>query len=511
MSSFWGDGSPVVSAPAVISGSVGLSPSFGVISGTGLSPAARTANGAALQSVINYAIANNKYVEADAGTYEFDLPGGLVIDGGGFTWRGSRNTVLTQFASNTPVITLGKATSNSDGSLAMSIDGLNAQYGVDQTGNTSANAIVMASSWMSRYSRIFSGVAPGASFAPYRSIYFNGGGSDAWWFSNSLRDSKFAHAQHEIWRHNLLSTGCSYENIYIGGGAPTITAYSGTPVIFSRGGKRGQGCVFNQFNIEWISGNNILYLDNCKQYVFNSFHIEGCQLTGAAPYFFFINNAEVQGSGWDLENCKILSANFTGNAGLFGGWAQAKVTIDGMRLGWLTVAQTDVNVNAAYRLMHFGGERDGFGSRVRLTNFYIEGGGNYGYNTLITTGDAPFPTTGTYVYDGNEQYFENGSYQTIDTDFTVYGCHRNLTVRYAASLAANRTLVLSGKKGSAGWQATANVPPGSMMHLYRQAGTAVNTVTVKNLTSGGTTLATNSTADSHMRFQFDGTNWAQVQ
>lgn len=499
-----------VSFPTIISGSVGLSSSFGVITGTGLSSDARIANGIAIQSVINYAISSNKYVEADPGEYEFDLAGGLVVDASGFVWRGSRNVRLKQFAANTPVITLGKDVSNGDGPYAMDIQGLAALYGAPQTGNTGANAIVMASSWRSRFAQLSAGSTSGA-YAPYRSIYFKGSGSDKWWFSNEMSDCGFGHAQNEIWRHSLMSTGNVYNNIYIGGGNPTITSYASQPVIFTNSGGRGQGSVFNQFNIEWSSGNSIMFLDNCRQFVFNSLHIEGCQLTGSYPSVFYLNSSEVSGCGWDLENCKILSPAASGAPAVFGGWGASKVDVSGMRLGWLTVAQADTNVNTPYRMMHFGGERDGFGSRVRLRNFYIEGGGSYGYHSFINTGDAPFPTTGTYVYDGNEQYFEDGSYQTIDTDFTVYGCNRNLTVKYAASLAANRTLVLSDKRGSAGWQASAKVSPGAMMHLYRQAGTAANTVTVKNLTSGGTTLATNSTADSHMRFQFDGTNWAQVQ
>lgn len=521
MSSFWGDGSPVVSAPAIIRGTVSLG-SSGVISGKGLTSDARIANGAAIQAAINRAISNNKFFEAPPGDYEIDLAGGLVVDAEGFVWIGSINTKLTQFASNTPVITLGNAVSTGNGSKAMSIFGLTALYGVDQTGNTNANAIVMGSSWQCRYEQI-RGADRIGYFKPYRSIYFKSIGTDQWFFSNAMRDCGFGHAQQEIWRHSLMSTGCVYQNIYIGGGNPNITAYPTTSTIgvvsFNTGGIRGADSVFEQFNIEWVSGNHILYLYNARQYVFDSLHIEGCALAGDHPSFLYLDYSEVQGAGWTFENCRIPTGLTGGTPEIFGGYGPSKVTVDGLRLGWLTLAGADTNVASAYNMMNFGGERVGYSSRVTLRNMYIEGGGTYGGNTLIPSGDAPYPTSaaggertagGNYIYDGNEQYFENPGY-VIDNDFTVYGSIRNPSIRYPASCAANRTLILSDKLGSSGWQATAKVRSGAMVHLYRQNGTAANTVTVKNLTSGGTTLATSSTADVHYRFQFDGTNWAKVQ
>ena len=496
-------------APQVIKGTISLETAPGVIVGSGLTSDARIANGLAIQAAINSAISQNKFFEAPPGKYEFDLAGGLVIDADGFSWHGTRDTGLTQFHENTPVITLGRPVSDSNGRIRMQIDGLSAHYGVDQTGQTSANAIVMASSWMSAFRNISSGYRSGASSYPYRSIYFNGSGSGKWWFSNSLRDSIFGHAQKEIWSHNLLSTGCVYENIYIGGGAPTITPYTGSVMVFSRGGGRGQGSVFNQLNIEWSSGNHILELNNCRQYVFNSLHIEGCKLTGALTGFIYLNLSEVAGNGWDLENCQIKTADITsGTPRIIKSFGRSKATINSLRLGWLDTSLSDVNVDRTYSLYEQGGQSSGFGARCRITNFYIEGGGSYGVIGSIPTGDAAYPKDGDFIYDGNESYFEHGSYDGLDADITLYGSNRNPSISYLASLASNRTLVLSDKRGSSTWLSNAKVVPGSIVHLYRKTGTAVNTVTVKNLTSGGTTLATSSTADTEYRFVFDGTNWA---
>lgn len=506
MSSFWGDGSPVVSAPAIIRGTVSLG-SSGVISGTGLTSDARIANGAAIQAAINSAAGSKKFFEAPPGDYEFDLGGGLTIDSSGFNWIGARDTNLIQFRSNTPVITIGKQVSNSDGWVRMNIDGFSAAYGVDQTGNTSANAIVMASSWMSSFRNISSGYKSGFSTKPYRSIYFNGSGSGKFWFSNSLSDSIFGHAQQEIWRHSLMSTGCSYNNIYIGGGAPTITAYPTQPVIFSNGGGRGQGSVFNQLNIEWVSGTYILFLDNVKQYTFNSLHLEGCQLTGSFPAFIYLNSAEVSGQGWDLENCKMLSPSASGTPAIFNCNSASKAIINSMRLGWLDTSLNDNNVNMNYRIP-WSESSSTVGARLYIRNLYVEGGGSYGTNPLIASGDAPFPSGSNYVYNGTEQYFEDPYYLPAG-DFVVYGCYRNPYIRYSAALGADRNLTLSDRRGSAGWQNLSKVQTGATALVYRATGTADHTLTIKNY--DGTTLATNTTSDTRYRFVFDGTNWVKVQ
>lgn len=500
----------LLTVPTSYDNTIDVSQYPGVVRGEGLSDDARIENGIAIQGAINAAAQQQKFLVVPPGIYEFHLPGGLIVDSEGFTWMGSRNTVLVQFAVNSPVITLGKIVSNSDGPLAMNIDGLTARYGVDQTGQVNANAIVMASSWISSYSRLYAGYKASAKyFSPYRSIYFNGNGTDKFWFSNSLRDSLFGHAQYQIWRHNLLSTGCLYENIYIGGGAPNITPYPTSVVSFSEGGGRGQGSIFNQFNIEWCSGNCLLELNNCRQYVFNSLHIEGCKVTGDLAGFVYLNLSEVSINGFDLENCQVKSSDISyGTPRVIKSYSQSKAVINSMRLGWLTVAGSDTNVDRSFSLYEPGSDGDSSGARCIINNFYFEGGGSYGTIGSITTGNTPYPTGGNFTFDGNESYFSNAYYRNIDTDLTIYGSCRNPAVKYAAALTTNRTLVLSGKKGSTGWKANTPIDVGSTVYLYRQSGTAANTVTVKNLTSDGTTLVINDTANTEYRFRFDGANWS---
>lgn len=499
------------SAPELLRGTTLLRLVPGVVPGS-VSGAQRINNGTNLQAAITAAVAAGRFIEDDSNLWEVNLAGGLIFDGGGLTFRGHVATEFKQFATNTPSVVLGTRNASGNGAFGMDIDMLTGSFGVSQAGNTSAIGIQMGSSWMSKFSRLYAG---GGSFKPYYSILFydGGGGSDPWWFSNLMENCKFDHAQSagQIWKHALLSTGNVYNNVYCGGGNPTITPYTGTVVSFDEGGGRGQGSVFNQFNIEWSQGNRILAFNSCRNFVFNGLHLEGCSLTGSNASFLYHLYSEVTYTGMDFENCKSLAANgVSGGALIFAGYGDGQITAINPRFGWLTPDLADTNVDLPLYLTSFASEAEYMGKRVELRQMYWEGPNAMAQmRTDLVTGDAPFPTRGNYVEDGMGQWFDNVLLDRT-ADFTVYGCLRNPTVRYPAGLAANRTVTLSDRIGSTGWSANAKVPTGALIHIYRAAGTATNSLIVKNLTSGGTTLTTNTTADAKLRYRFDGTNWVAM-
>jgi hypothetical protein len=210
--------------PAIIRGTVYGHLAVGVTQGSGQTLAVRQTTATGLQNALNYAINNGKFFELEPGIYEIDTPTGLQIAQttylSGFTFRGDRSSRIIQFHSNAPVLTIGDATGAAY-SINLDIKGLRAEYGVSQSGNTSANTLVIGSMRNSKLANIFVGSDNGGYTYPntpvlypgYRGVYFYSAGNN-FPFVCTFDDFFVSGAQHDLVNISTGSEGLIFRNWY---------------------------------------------------------------------------------------------------------------------------------------------------------------------------------------------------------------------------------------------------------------------------------------------------------
>jgi hypothetical protein len=502
-------------APAIIRGTVYLQSVSGLTLGAGQTLTVRQANATALQAAFDYAAANNKIVEYEPNTIEIDNTTGILWDNSNynnFTLRGTSKSIISQFHANAPLLIVANSVQLS----LLSVDGLGLAYGSTQTGNTSAITCQLGDMWRCSFKKMSIGTfgASSASNYPDKALRIFSANSGASFFSNEMEDVYAQGAQTSLFSKEIFGTGNTYRNIYltntVGNGVSTaITA----PFVVNSGGASDTESVFEELNIEWCATQIMMNLNVSQAHTFISAHFEGIKMTGSNPRFVYLQGgASANFLGCDWLNPIIQAANFTNTAAMVVFGAAGPCNMTGC------VIQDAIGGNVTSNFLVYRPELTTFVPIGTVDNMMFSG--LAGFAQLDST--TPIATYGPVDQVGGYSYpvrFARTRRSRISnpsgTSFTLFGnAGAEVFLQYTTALGAATTLVLAGKyaNGSDPGNTIACLP-GHQVQLHVPAGvtSATNTLTVHNLTSGGTTLTTlNTTGASDTYYAFDGTNWAAI-
>lgn len=499
-----------VATPYLMRGTVNAALYTGVVKGTGLSSAARQANLTALQNAINYASSNDKFFEIEGGDYEIEGAAGLtLLTGNGFTWRGAFDATIWQFSTNAPVLTFGAVGATGTGQLGnASIDGINVRYGVSQTGQTGANALIFGNCFKVRFSRLY---CQATINIPYRAAYFfsNNVGD---FFSCSVRDCSFSFAQQNLIKMASTGTGSVWENIYTQAGTIASPGTVTLPVDFGLGNHDG---VIDQLNIEGCAANVFLQLTQQRNLTISGLHFEGNRMTGANPRLVSVSTSgNVVINGTSCYDTDARTANgVTGTPAIIFAGAGTSV----MARGQVVIQNNNTTNNVEIARVDYGSD-DNLPSYISLEGF--SGGGTMVYPA---TPALPWATYGE-VFQGGKvthgqgitDYTENARIwldNSTAATYTHYGVHRDAFIRIQSTIGANKTIVLSDVFRATAPGTTRKRFAGDTVTIRRRNDGTLDafTVTVRNLTAGGTVLYTGAASTAFTKyFAFDGTNWADA-
>ena len=518
-----------VSFPAVVRGTVSAERWSGVTKGTGLTSTARQANLTGLQAAVNYAATNRKFFEIEPGDYEIEGTAGLVIPrtkNTGFVWRGTKGSHIKQFSNNCPIITIGDITTSGNLMEQAEVKGFRVSYATDQSANTASSAVRMGlarncsfGEWNIFADSTVSGWPAGSSIRSYRGLVFQHAVDSMTFFSNTLSDVMIGGAQQNLMSFGVDGalggggTGNIFSNIYMANGVTgspqTIADYA----LRLRGQADMYESVFQQINIEWCIANKLCFAEIVRNTTLESWHLEGNRLSGADPCVFNVSGSQMNFFGLNILDLEVLSASATGTASIFTLYADCTITGNGLALNWSGSGK----VNRAFQLLMLPSwQPNDFPPAVNIQGIALRDvtGGNgtnffFDANTPTSTVPAPIKTD---VYRWKEAVPElRGLTCKLNANTTYNGVEGDVTYIYPATLGAARVVTLAATMKPSGALAAVPVPVGTIVTVRRGPGTADGSaLTVRNLTTGGTLLATLSAADSVAYFRFDSTNWSAV-
>lgn len=502
--------------PAVLRGTVNVNAWPGVTVGTGQTLTVRQNNATNFQAASDYAATNNKFLEFAPGTVEIDNTAGItwsdVTKYNPFTYRGSMESKLIQFHANAPGLTIGDVSATGANQIQnMSIDGMLIDYGATQAGNTAATLLTLGRIWGSSFKNLQIGTS---SFNPYNGlrIWTADSTNGQFFFSNSVDNVIIQGAQNRLFSFESSGSGNSFRNLYMnnanGAAAGTITLpfYYGGPIGNSEN-------VFDQCNVEWCATNTVMhFIQGCA--VFDGLHMEACSLTGASPYAMYLEGgAHILLDHPTIQNLDVTSANFTGTARFAGLWSEDTLT---MIQPWFTWA-TPPNATLVIGFQDTGNTPVAPRGTFSMTDARFDGAD--GFIDLDPT--LPHATYGNVRHISGYmlgKIFPRAKASTVTnpaTNFVLAGAMGSeVIVTYDAPIGANRVLVLGGKmmngtdKGN-----TLPRPAGDQVFVLRDSGaTGATTITVKDSTTGGTTVGTfaSGSAGTSQTFGWSGTAWAAI-
>lgn len=505
--------------PATLRGCVNVNQWPGLTVGAGQVLATRQANATAFQAASDNAASLGKFFEFSPGTVEIDNTAGItwsdVTKYNPFTSRWSKQSKLIQFHSNAPVLTIGDVSATGANQMqGLDIDNLYLDYGASQSGQTSATILTLGRIWGSRFRGLQIGTS---SFNPYNGIRIatadttNG----QFFFSNTVADVIVQGAQNRLFSFESSGTGNSFSNVYMNNangaaaGAITLPFYYGGPIGNSEN-------VFSGCNLEWCSANQIMQF-NQGNALFDCFHLEANTLTGANPYVMYLQGgSQVQMNRPTIQNTGVNTANFTGTARFAGLYSEERLTIVSP---WFVQSSPPVTQNATMVIgfQDTGNTPNAPRAIFTMTDARFEG--MDGFVDLDST--LPHATYGNVRHISGWQLpkiFARAKSSVVTnpaTGFVLAGAlGSEVMVKYDSPIAANLVLVLGGKmmngtdKGN-----TLARPSGDQVFVLRDSGaTGAFTITVKDSTSGGTTIGTfaSGSQGTTQTFGYSGTAWAAI-
>lgn len=498
-------------APATIKGTISGNTVSGLTVGAGQTTIVRQNNATALQSAISAAISQNKYLET-IGTIEIYSSTGLTAltsGGTGFNWHGDvADTQIIQFYPTTPgapILTVGDV-SGVNFAQNVTIDGIFLQYGAAQTGFTSANALRFGMlGWSDlRNIQIGAPTSPAPLFPAYRGIYINAGAVAAF-FSNTMDNWYINGAQQECLNWTEGGTGNKAGNLYINGGGGS----SQFPAVVKPINMNGNGATENtivQLNIEWLSTNLPIDIENWKGLEILGLHMEGVKLTGFAPNMLLEANNILTIKSWTFVDMLVQSANFTGSASVLMSYVPGNSVVSIEGIG--TIFNATGELNTALSLVSFlspGSAQPTIS--IKGGKFDDSAGGNLVGHLSI---DSHMPVSGSaFLVPTNFSSYEYGPAGSIvrrpsinvSAVYTHYGQLEDAVIILAATGTYN--LTLADTMG-----ATGNQPPrvGNTVTFLRPTYTS-GTVTLKD--GAGTTITTNASTAT-VTLHFNGTHFAVI-
>lgn len=493
-------------------GALNLSVYPGVVVGNGQNLATQQANCTNMNSAIAFAVTNGLELDAPAGVYQYNCAGGLIIpfvvsSGTGFKWRGSRaGTVLLQMYATSPggpALTIGDPT-GTNVSYGIDFDGATVRYGASQTGNTSAETVIVGAMTNSRITGLTVG-APSNANPGYDGILLDTGSSPTYTYNNAS-DWYVNGAQHTLLNAtNALGAGNNFSNIYLSNGASgTYGTLSG--FCMTLGTTIGTETKFTSLDCTWASLNIALDLEDAVGLVIDNLHLQGIKSTGASPILVQTVASDLRIGSMQVQDWFLQSGNVTGTPKVF---RDASATPSNLQVHSLNFLNTvSGNVNTPFTVISPDAPADDNGTySVNQMRFQDTAGATYATNVNI---DSHMPTASTRFLTpervGQYSWGQFGSTADkavipVTATYTHYGELTGATIEVPASV-TSFTITLQAVQGASG---NAPVGLGTVVHVRRQAGSASGTLTVTDDTP--TTLTTNTTAAQDFWYIFNGTHF----
>jgi hypothetical protein len=488
--------------PAILRGTVSTYNIAGVVAGTGQSLPVRQNNATQIQAAINYASSNSKFFEVYPQTIEFDSAAGLTIPAGRpFVWRGSQyGSVISQFHANAPILTVGNTTTAING---LDFYGASLQYGVSQTGNTRAQALVLGALTMGRLGGVN---LVNLTNPAYDSIYIPVSSLGNWSmeYDNIIAQG----AQHSFLNCPSGGTGNIWDNVYFSNGfSGTYNPLSSDVVLISG---TTNDWTFRRLNIEWLAAYRVFNLPNEVGIAFDELHIEGVQMgvpgNSFSPVIFGTATASVDIRVLDLVDVLVQSAHMSGTAALVQDYVAGASTFRISTLNWWNNAPGQINSPFMFYIQAASGVDDTICLSIDKAYIRDQTGTNI-FNGHLTF-DANMPTSsfnapnkfGRYDYGVGGSKVQRAQIP-VSATYTHYSQHDWATLTVPASI-TSFTITLAATVGPTGNRAA---PTGNVVRTRRQSGTAAGTLTVKD--DAGTTLTTNTTSGADLYYVFNGTHY----
>lgn len=497
-----------LNAPAITRGTVYAHMCAGVTIGAGQSTGTRQATATGLQNGLNYAQSNGKFWEIIPNTYEINTSTGLVVtNNNGFVynlrWRGSTGgTLIKQFyaaSTGAPVVQFGTTTGSA---LANNYDiyGMTLSYGADQTGLTSAVALLIGSMTQSRIGGVNAG---GIGFTPYIAVAIvtAGGGFN---YSNLYENWEMSSAQQDIAFFNPAgASGQLFTNIYLRGN--TIAGFAVNM------GQATNEWIFRQLNIEQTTANRFFNFSNSYGMRIEAMHLEQDTFSGNNPGWFTVGgDMSVTIDTMDVIDPHILAANLTGSPLMMQIFAGANVNFDIRNMTWICFSAGEID-SVVKAIIGAGGNIPTNGVwNVTIGNGLFEdsGGGNlaahWQFDQHMPVSSSAFlvPTAWHGYTYGAYGSNVDGVSMAVAATYTHYGQYtRGFLVLPATG---TFTITLADTMGASGTQKPLT---GSVVAIERKVYTS-GTVTIAD-GGAGTIVNTGAacTATGTVNCIFNGTAW----
>lgn len=480
-------------APAIIRGTVYAHLAAGVTVGAGQTTGVRQATATGLQNAVNYASANGKYFDIEPNVYEINSSTGLVTPAGQtINWHGSRESNIVQFyagGSGAPILTIGDAT-GATATGGVELDGAFLTYGVDQTGLTNANGLVIGTLGLSDLRNIRVGTVGTTPINPaYRGIYI----PSSFFFSNSLTNIQVSGAQQWLCDFAGISgsTGNVFRNIYLQGAGSSFYGTLGGGAINLALANVATENIFDQLNVEWCILPQVMPIQNCFGLHINGFHLEGVKISGFGSPFFNISNSVLNIDAITFFNCFINSTQASGNPTIFYDYSPGASVINVKNLIMIQAAASQINLNFT---MFLQGAPGSGATNLNIDGMRLadSGGGNLTHMSF----DAHMPQSASaFLIPTQAQNYEYGISGSIlnkgvfnvSAAYTHYGQLTNAVIILAAT--GSYTVTLADKMGATGTQ----FPPYGSTVTFLRPSYSSGTVTIADAAAGTITTNTSTT------------------
>jgi hypothetical protein len=513
-----------VPAPGILRGCLDVAdylPRNGAVLGTGQSGTQRATNATVLQAAFDTAAANGKFLEWPASTVEIANSAGITMSTSNydsFRLIGSTHSILSQYQANAPILTIGDTSATPTSIGGVNVSGIALRYGVDQSASTSGIALSLGALAYC----IIENIHIGQGFSlPYIGVRVGNASGSCPFFSNIVRNViVVSGGANSLFSFTGFASGNLFQNCYFNNAIATGTG-SGTvtnPFVFSNGFLVSE-TVFEMCNVEWVTANQVMQI-NQGNATFLSCHWEGIVMTGGYPRLWDLNggdNCNIQVIGGESVNVTFNSGSpysVTGDPCLVMDNDGSSLVMIGHHLTTNAGVAVANNVPfSVYLRQPFAtppASRGGFSlDSFRTTTF----------ESFLSIDDTlPSGTYGAFrMVDGYRAVrawarCRSTIISNPANNAVIYGSMGSeVSVIYNTALTGNLVLVLGTNmmaSGAAG-QNTAR-PVGDQIQVIRESSaTGAFTITVKNATTGGTTLGTFSTSSfgTAQTFGFTGAAW----
>lgn len=460
-----------------------------------------------------------KFFELEPGLYELEGAAGLLIPAGkdGFDWRGSKGSMLKQFSSNCPILTIGDVTNQAAQSQDLHLSGARVFYATDQSGHPKSTALqigLLRNSTIEQVSILADYGETGPLVKAYRGIHIISSGSRFGFFSNNLRDIFIGGADYSLMDVALVGTGSVFSNIYLTQGVTGHPApISGCPLHIV-GTADQYETVFEQLNVEWCAANTLIQAQSCRAMSFISMHLEGNQLLGRAASVIALASSQIGLVGVNLLDLDVHApAVPSGDSppAVLRCYGDTAVHGSNVQISW----SGPDRINTSFQLVALDGHSPPDARQlIDMANLIIRdvSGGNASSLSLdanLPAASFPLPVAIESYRHGDILSQVTGGIIAVNTDVTVFGQYDRPLVQFPAALGAPRTITLAKRMKPAG--AGSAIPPavGALAGVRRNSGVADGfRLVVAN--HDNTPLATLSVSDATRWFRFDGADWSVV-